>query len=269
MEREIFRRQPEQQQQERFSTRPLREETEPYPSHFSSELQFVEVAQAYFDCRKHKRNTRYALDFEFHLERNLFDLYVDLIEDRYQISQSIAFVVDQPKIREVWAATFRDRVVHHIIYNRLSPRFYPSFIQTSFACIPERGTLVASDSLWQGMRSLTQNWSRTSSYFLGADVRNFFLSINKVALFDLLKKKIYEPWLLKLVEQVLFHDPRPTCQVKSKQEAFYRVPKHKSLWHAPSERGLPIGNLTSQFFANVYLNELDQFAKHILKARYY
>ena len=232
------------------------------------ELEFEEVAQAYFDCRKHKRNSLYAIEFEFELEKNLFELFEDLTLGRYQIGKSVAFVVEQPKIREIWCSTFRDRVVHHIIYNRLSPRFYPSFIRNTFACIPGRGSLDASDHLWAGMRSITRNWQRPS-YYLGADVKNFFVSIHKPILFELLKKKIVEPWLCDLTAQVLFHDPRTNCVMKSKPEAFARVPRHKSLLHMPSDRGLPIGNLTSQFFANVYLNELDQFAKHRLKARYY
>lgn len=231
-------------------------------------LQFHEVVQAYFDCRRHKRNTLYATEFEFALERNLFELFEELVADRYQIGRSIAFVVEQPKIREIWAATFRDRVVHHVIYNRLSRRFYPDFIRNTFACIPDRGSLDASNSLWAGMRSITSNWQRPS-YYLGGDIRNFFVSIHKPTLSGMLNKKIHEDWLRKLVHQVLFHDPRKNCQIKSTSEAFGRVPTYKSLWNTVDERGLPIGNLTSQFFANVYLNELDQFAKCTLKAKYY
>ena len=85
-------------------------------------LRFEEVMQAYFDCRRHKRNTLYALGFEFELERNLFQLFEELTEGRYQIGRGVAFVVEQPKMREIWAAMFRDRVVHHVIYNRLYPR---------------------------------------------------------------------------------------------------------------------------------------------------
>jgi RNA-directed DNA polymerase len=124
------------------------------------DLTFEEVFTAYLDCRKGKRKTIHALDFEFSLEKNLFALYEDLVTERYQIGKSIAFVVEQPKVREIWAATFRDRVVHHIIYNRLSPRFYPTFIRNSFACIPGRGVLDGSDRLWAGMRSQTENWQR-------------------------------------------------------------------------------------------------------------
>lgn len=196
------------------------------------------------------------------------DLYEELITGKYEIRRSIAFVVEQPKVREIWAATFRDRVVHHIIYNRLADRFYPGFIRNSFACIPGRGVLDGSERLWSGMRSITRNWKR-SAYFIQGDVRNFFVSIDKKILFAILEKKIVEPWLLDLTRQVLFHDPRENCLLKSKREAFNRVPGHKSLWNTPLDVGLPIGNLTSQFFANVYLDQLDQFVKHELRAKYY
>lgn len=231
-------------------------------------LTFEEVVNAYFDCRKRKRRTIHALDFEFDMEKNLFGLYEDLYEGRYKIGKSIAFVVDQPKTREIWAASFRDRVVHHLIYNRLSTVFYPKFIRNSFACIPERGTLDASTRLMAGMRSITQNWQETA-YYLGADIRNYFVSIDKNILWSILERYIDEDWLKELTHQVVFHDSREDCFLKSKPDAFSRVPRYKSLWGTPSHKGLPIGNLTSQFFANVYLNELDQFVKHQLKAKYY
>ncbi len=232
------------------------------------DLTFEEVVIAYLDCRRRKRRTIYALNFEYEMESNLFALYEELKAGTYEIGQSMAFVVEQPKVREIWAATFRDRVVHHVIYNRLAPRFYPSFISNTYACIPDRGTLDASDGIWKGMRSITQNWNK-DAYFLGADIRNFFVSINKDILHGILIKKIHEPWLLKLTNQVLYHDPRSNCHIKSKKEAFDRVPRHKSLWFIPDNCGLPIGNLTSQFFANVYLNELDQYVKHQLRVPYY
>lgn len=234
----------------------------------SPDLTFEEVVYAYFDCRRAKRNSVHARIFEFNLEKNLFALYEELLSECYRIGHSTAFVVERPRIREIWASTFRDRVVHHVIYNRLCPRFYASFIRNSFACIPGRGTLDGSNRLWAGMRSITRNW-QGRAYFLQGDVRNFFVSINKDILFSLLTPRIHEQWLLDLTARVLFHDPRENCLRQSTREEFARVPRHKSLWNAPVSCGLPIGNLTSQFFANVYLNELDQFVKHTLKAKYY
>jgi RNA-directed DNA polymerase len=134
--------------------------------------------QAYFDCREHKRNTYTALDFELSLERNLYQLYEDLAGGTYKPGSSICFVVIRPKPREVWAAGFRDRVVHHLLYNRIAPRFERTFIADSCACIEGRGTLYAVKRLERKIRSITENWSRPA-YYLKCDIANFFVSIDK------------------------------------------------------------------------------------------
>lgn len=224
--------------------------------------------QAYFDCREHKRNTYTALDFEQSLERNLDQLYDDLVRGTYRPGSSICFVVTRPKPREVWAAGFRDRVVHHLLYNRIGPRFEKTFIADSCACMEGRGTLYAVKRLERKIRSLTQNWKRPA-WYLKCDVANFFVSIKKPILFALLEKRIPEPWWLALTERILFHDPRPGCIVQSPPSRLALIPPHKSLWNQPAHAGLPIGNLSSQFFANVYLNELDQHVKHDLRVRRY
>ncbi len=232
------------------------------------DLTVSELFQAYYDCRKTKRNTWNAIRFEQHLERNLMDLYYDLIENRYQPGGSIMFVVTRPKAREVWAANFRDRVVHHIMYNRYSPRFYRSFIHDSYACIPGKGTLHAAERVQSFMRSATENHT-TDAWFMKADVANFFVSIDKSILDGLLAKKITDPWWLRLTRTILHQDPTIGVFIKSKSDMLKKVPAHKSLLNAPKRFGLPIGNLSSQFFANVYLDKLDQYAKHELKLTYY
>lgn len=220
------------------------------------------------DCREHKRNTFTALDFEQGLERNLYQLYVDLATGAYKPGSSICFVVLRPKPREVWAAGFRDRVVHHLLYNRIGPRFERTFIADSCACIKDRGTLYAVKRLEAKIRSITRNWSRRA-YYLKCDVANFFVSIDKRILGELLTAKIREPFWLDLTIKVLFHDPRPGALVQSSKERLALIPAHKSLWTQPAHLGLPIGNLSSQFFANVYMNELDQHVKHGLHGRRY
>lgn len=101
-----------------------------------------DLLQAYYDCRKHKRNTNTALAFEINLERNIVQLRDDLLDGSYMPGQSICFVVTRPKAREVWAADFRDRVVHHLLYNHISARFQNSFIADSCACIGTATTAV-------------------------------------------------------------------------------------------------------------------------------
>lgn len=239
-----------------------------FPSPIPAELTLETVFDAYFDCRKHKRNSINQLRFEADLELNLVALHRELSDGSYRIGRSIAFVVSYPKIREIWAADFRDRVVHHVIYNAISDRFHRRFIRDSYACIPGRGTHDGLRRVSGFTRSITRNWTRPA-YFLKADIANFFNSIDRHILLDLVERHVPEDWLCALIRQVALHDPRPGAAFRSSRALFHRVPPHKSLLHAPPGKGLPIGNLTSQFFANVYLNELDQFVKHKLRARYY
>lgn len=232
------------------------------------DLTISELFQAYYDCRKTKRNTWNALQFEQNLERNLMDLYYELLSGEYEPGRSIMFVVTKPKPREVWAANFRDRIVHHVLYNRYSDQFYRSFIHDSYACIPEKGTLRAANRVQHFVRSATKNHIQ-QAWFLKADVANFFVSIDKNILDALLAEKIKDPWWMKLTRTILHKDPRENVYIKSDINLLSKVPSHKSLLNAPSGYGLPIGNLSSQFFANVYMNPLDQYAKHTLKLKYY
>ncbi len=229
---------------------------------------FEELVTAYFDCRRTKRNSDSALAFELDLEANLRELYDELAEGRYVPGASVCFVITRPRPREVWAATFRDRIVHHLLHNRIAPRFYARFIADSCACIPGRGTAYAAQRLERKVRSITANWS-VPAHYLKCDLANFFVSIDKHILASLLARHIHEPWWQALTACVLFHDPRQNYVYRGDRRLLERVPPHKRLVEQPSHLGLPIGNLSSQFFANVYLNELDQFIKHGLRCRHY
>ncbi|SAK53175.1 Reverse transcriptase (RNA-dependent DNA polymerase) [Caballeronia calidae] len=229
---------------------------------------FADLVEAYLDCRRTKRNSNAALSFEMNLERNLRELHDELADGRYRPGGSICFVITRPKPREVWAAEFRDRIVHHLLYNRIGPFFERSFIADSCACIKGRGTLYAARRLEAKVRSITQNWSRPA-YYLKCDLANFFVSIDKRIVLDLLLSKIREPFWRSLTELVLMHDPRADFVYRGAPAMMERVPSHKRLIGQPAHLGLPIGNLSSQFFANVYLDVLDQRAKHILGVRHY
>ena len=234
----------------------------------STPFPFAALVQAYLDCRRHKRNSSSCLAFDLYRERNLCDLYSELLDGTYKPGRSICFVITRPKPREVWAADFRDRIVHHLLYNQISPRFLAGFVAGSSACIPGRGTLYAAKKLEHDVRSITQNWS-LPAFYLKCDLANFFVAIDKTTLRDQLAAKVLEPFWLWLAELILFHDPRENVEVRGNRALLAKVPPHKSLFNAPADTGLPIGNLSSQFFANVYLNALDQFCKHQLKATRY
>lgn len=229
---------------------------------------FQNLYKAYLDCRRHKRQMYHAALFEQHAEAEILHLERELIDGTYRPGRSICFVVTEPTVREIFAATFRDRVVHHLLYNYIAPVFEPLFIHQSYACRPGRGTRRAVSDLKRSLRVLTEN-GRKEAFSLHLDIRGFFMSLKKDILFRLVEKHIRHPDLLWLARVIIFHDPLENFMCKGDTGLFSLVPPHKSLFHVSREQGLPIGNLTSQFFANVYMNELDQFVKHRLKVRHY
>lgn len=223
-----------------------------------------ELLQAWHDCRKRKSGTASAIKFGAHLARNIMKLHEELHAGTYRPGRSLCFVVLKPKPREVWAADFRDRVVHHLLYNRIAERFVRAFSPDSCACLPGRGTLYGARRLDRKIRRITENWTLPAHY-LKCDFANFFVSIDRRILRDQLAAKIHEPWWLWLADTILFHDPRENVEVRSSAEMMARVPPHKSLFNQRHDFGLPIGNLSSQFFANIYLDALDQFVQHEVK----
>lgn len=229
---------------------------------------YRDILEAYLDCRKHKRTTVTAISYEVNFEQSLMQLLDEINNGTYKIGRTRAFVVSWPKAREIWAALFRDRIVHHLVCRDLQPYFEARFIEDTFACIPGRGTLEASKRVEKFARSATQNWSR-QAWVLQIDIANFFVSIRRDILWQILEKQIGNTSLTaRLARQIAYHDPTKNPIVKPGTD-FSLVPKHKSLWHCPKGQGLPIGNLTSQFFANVYLDGLDKFIKHSLKVKWY
>ena len=220
---------------------------------------------AYLDCRRTKRCSASAQAFEAHLEHNLCELHAELAAGAYAPGRSVCFVITGPKPREVWAAQFRDRVVHWLLYNHIAPRFHAAFTADSCACIPGRGTLYAARRLEHQVRSASANWARPAHY-LKCDIANFFVSIDKAVLWPMLAHRLDEPWWLSLAYTILWHDPRANVELRGTRRELALMPPHKSLFNAPDGHGLPIGNLSSQFFANVLLDALDQHIKHRLRA---
>lgn len=206
--------------------------------------------------------------FEENLERNIMQLYRELNDATWSPSRLSCFVVTHPRPREIWASDFRDRIVQYVFYNRWRDRFHNCFIYDTYACIPGRGALRGAQRVSQMMRKASNNFQR-EAFIMKADFANFFVSINKEILEDILFRKITTPWDRWIASKILWTDVKQNALIKSGRSLLHKVPKHKSLFHAPCHKGLPIGNLTSQFFANTYLNELDQFMKHQAKSKYY
>lgn len=231
-------------------------------------ISFPELLAADLDCRRHKSGTAAARAWAADRAANLYQLWLELNARTYTPGPSICFAITRPKIREVWAAGYRDRVVHHALYRHVHERFERAFIADSCACIEGRGTLYAARRLEVKARAVTANWTRPA-WYLKCDIANFFPSIDKAILWRLLERKIPEPFWRWLAGMVLFHDPREGVDVRGDPARLARIPPAKSLFHQPVGRGLPIGNLPSQFGANVYLNELDQHVKHQLRAAHY
>jgi len=237
----------------------------------------ADIFSAYYDARKGKRNTQSQVRFEKHLSDNLISLYRDILFRRYKVGRSICFVFDKPVKREVFAANFRDRVVHHYLFNKLSPIFEPLFIYDSYSCRKNKGTLFGIKRIEHHMKSCSHNFSRPS-YVLKLDIQSYFMNIDKEKLYHIicttLRKKsgvedIDLDLILYLLEKTIFNDPTKNSYVKGNVKDWEGLPDSKSLFHSKKGCGLPIGNLTSQLFSNIYLNELDQFVKRKLKAKHY
>lgn len=229
---------------------------------------FENILKCYYECRKRKRYTINAAKFEINFESELLKLQKELKEHTYKPGRSICFIVTEPKPREIFGADFKDRVVHHVLVRYLESVWEPKFIGQSYSCRKEKGANKAIKDLKRYIRKAScDNYQPV--YYLQADIKSFFISLKKDILFGLIKKHIKNPEILWLVKTIIFHNPTLNYFRKCRMSLFDLIPNHKSLFRVSSNQGLPIGNLTSQFFANVYLNELDQFVKHKLKIRYY
>ncbi|MCP3954331.1 MAG: reverse transcriptase [Desulfobacterales bacterium] len=202
----------------------------------------------------------------------------DALESRqWQPSPPVSFTVSQPKAREIHAAAFRDRVVHHYLVPRLEKVYEPVFIHDAYSNRKGKGTHAAVRRLQYFMRQVRAN---CPGYYLQLDIKNFFISIDREILFELVQRRLRKAHrngkqdstaanhLRSLTHQVLRQDAGAEVINIATPQEMACVPEHKRMVNAGRHKGLPIGNLTSQFFANVYL-KLDQFVKHRLKCRDY
>lgn len=226
------------------------------------------LIEAYLSCRKNKRPKRSSLGYEVSYEHLLPSLISRLRTHTYTPGRSSCFVVTKPKIREIFAADFEDRIIHHLLVKAIEPYYEKRFIYDSYACRKNKGTHKAVERLQEFMTRVTWN-QRRNAYYLQLDIRNFFTSIDKNILYSLLCDAIRQRELCNLARIIVKNDPTKNCRIKGDRRLLACIPRQKSLFSSSPQKGLPIGNLTSQFFANVYLNELDQYVKRTLKIKYY
>lgn len=235
-----------------------------------SENILVDLFVAYYDARHNKRNTLNQLIFEEHMEENLFQLYDELIADTYTISPSICFIIKDPVKREIFASSFRDRVVHHLIYNYLYDHLDRHFIYDSYSCRKRKWTHFGIKRLDHFIRSCSANYSK-EAYILKLDIKWFFMHIDKDLLKQFLKKQYsaIDSRYRALIVKIIDHDPTKNYSFYGDIADYDDLPHDKSLFWTPEWIWLPIGNLTSQLFANVYLDTFDKRMKYTLWLKRY
>jgi retron-type reverse transcriptase len=220
---------------------------------------FDNLYSAYQSAVKGKRFRSEVLVFSAMLEDNLFSIQDDLCAGTYRVGKYRKLYVYEPKKRIVMALPFRDRVVQWAVYRVINPIFTRSYIEDSYACIDDRGIHSAVKRLQYMARLITDN-GKLGAYYLKLDITKYFYRISHDALMSILRRRFADEPLLNLLEQIIRSEETP-----------FGLPEGGKLGESPLIFGLgmPIGNLSSQMFANLYLNELDQYVKRTLKAHFY
>src|SRR3989344_5290534 len=198
----------------------------------------LEAWQEFFRGKKNKPDVQ---EFQLRLMDNIFNLHYDLVHHTYKHGGYQQFKINDPKPRIIHKASVRDRFLHHAIYRILYPFFDTTFISDSFSCRDDKGMHKAINRFKEFARVVSKNNTKTC-WILKCDIRKFFASVDQNILMKILEKRIEDESIVNLLKEIIF---------------------------SFKPNGLPLGNLTSQLFANVYLNELDQFVKHKLKVKHY
>lgn len=258
------------------------------PYRLTYEQLYADLMQAYYDARRHKRQKAYQLRFESDLETNIRMLCDELWQRTYKARPSACFIITDPKKREVFAADFRDRIVHHLYYNYTHALYERTFIEDTYSCISGRGTHYGIQRLQQHICRESQNYT-LPCYVLKMDIQGYFMHIrrerllslclaalDKMATHRVLKhvpivwaERIDMDFVRYLTREIVLLDPTQDCYVVGDTCDWDDLPANKSLFLSSQGCGLPIGNLTSQLFSNVYLNVLDQYMKRTLHCVHY
>lgn len=238
---------------------------------------------AYDKASKNKRGKDKRLRFDLNFEEEIIDLANSILNRSYEIRPSTCFIVRKPVKREIIAADFRDRIIHHYIYDFLNSFLDKHLIYDCYSCREAKGTSFGVNRLEHHIRSCSDNYRKTC-YVLQLDILGYFMHINRNILYekvvDLLRKfyrsKDAENIPIEkfrihiyLIRKVIFNDPLRNAIFKGNPKLRNGLPDSKTLMHSPPDCGLPIGNLTSQLFSNLYLNDFDQYVKRFFKIKHY
>jgi len=226
--------------------------TKTYKNLYEEIYNMSNLILAWRKARKGKTKKPYVIEFEKDVIGNLFQLQKELIEQIYSPKPLVTFILRDPKTRKISKSAFRDRIVHHAIINVIVPIFEKAFIYDSCANRKGKGNLFALKRFDKFKKKVSRNgkingWfnnNQIKGYCFKADIKHYFEEVNHEILLKIIRRKISDGKVIWLIEKIIKNFNN-------------------------QEKGMPLGNLTSQFFANVYLNELDYFVKHKLKAKYY
>ena len=246
----------------------------------------TDLRRAYREARRHKAGTGSCVRCQIDIEDELDSLARSVIDGTYTMRPSRCFIVSNPVMREVIAAEFRDRIIHHYIFEYVNPHLELELIEDCYSCRTGKGTSYGVDRLEHHIRSCSQNYTRTC-WALQLDISGYFMSIDRQKLYQmamalmariaqkrnrdgqLLGTQPRHRFVLQLLQKVILYDPLENCEVRDPDNLYAKIPRNKTLRYAPEGIGLPIGNLTSQMFSNLYMNGFDQWVKRTLKVRHY
>jgi retron-type reverse transcriptase len=234
-----------------------------------------DLFSAYYKARKNKRHKKDQLAFEENFESSLMLLHKQITQRTFKPEHYIAFVSKTPVIREVFAPSFRDRVVHHLLYSYLSEIFESDFINDSYSCRVGKGTLYGVRRVQDMIYNCSHGYT-TNCYVLKLDISGYFYSINKQILYEMCTKRMQRFFNKRkydlvnyLLKRILFHDVTHNAVRVGNIANWKLLPPSRSLFHCAKHKGLPIGNLTSQLFSNIYMNGFDHFIQRDLNIKHY
>ncbi len=252
-----------------------------------------ELWNAYETARKGKKHTIDEHRYELNAMENTIDLRDCIVRRFYKPSRGVAFIIHDPVVREIVAAPFRDRVVHHFLYNTCAEWWDRRFIPDSYSCRKGKGTLYGQKRLAHHIRQATDNYTHPA-FAIKLDIQGYFMSLNHDKLYERIlwglerqfyhhtytdsengirchpadKARLYDV-VKYLWREVIYDEPMKNIAIRGRRSDWHSLPKTKSLFAQPKGRGIVIGNLTSQLLSNIFLDQLDRFIRFDLGYKHY